>query len=643
MPIVLPASGEPLDRRLFLAATRTRNEIASRCGLRLAIERPGAPQPSASTGPAIRCTFDATAAIAPRTDTARDAYRLRVRASGAEIRSPSVHGLRHGLQTLAQLASKRGRVPAVDILDQPDFRDRGLMLDISRGKVPSRETLGELVELCGRLRLNVLMLYIEHSFAFRRHPEIGEGASPIDAETLLWLDAKAHDEGVELVPCLQSLGHMERVLSIERYAPLAESDRGWSLSPAVPETYRLLADLYAEFLPLFRSKRFNANCDEPYDLGCGRSVARATRRGRGVVFAEHVEKLRRLAARHDKRLMIWADFALQNPEQIDLIDRDVVLLDWWYEAEFDAERIGRLRRDGFEVWACPGTSSWNCLFPRTENAERNVERWADAGRRHGATGLIDTDWGDYGHYNALGVSLQGYAWSAQQAWSGAVPARDFDRAFARRVFGEDSPRIARLYRRLGAIHDAGFPIFNGSALQYLYFDTLPRSFFLGHVRRRALERSRARLDRVSREIEALGLEEAPNDFLGLARQEIAWATAATRLAVDKGLTALDYNAWRAAPDSLDARTRRGLAKRLEALAERQSLQLSQLRALWLARNAVSEFDTTARRIRRSVSSLRRAARQLRENTPPRAAPPSELTLASVADEVRRATRRRTRR
>jgi hypothetical protein len=638
MPIALPAAIDPLDRRLLLAATRARDEIKAETGLQLAIERPGSPT-RASERPAIRCLLDRSAALRPRTNTARDAYQLRIRKTGAEIRAPSAHGIRHGLQTLAQLVTKRGRLPALDVRDQPDFRDRGLMLDVSRGKVPTRETLLELLELCSRLRLNVLMLYIEHTFAFRRHPEIGKGASPLDAETILWLDAEAHDRGVELVPCLQSLGHMERILSIDRYAPLAESERGWSLSPALPETYQLLGDLYDEFLPLFRSKRVNANCDEPFDLGTGRSAARAARHGRGAIFAEHVEKLRRLATRHGKRLMIWADFAHQNPEHIDSLDREIVLLDWWYEADFDADRIRSLRRRGFETWACPGTSSWNCFFPRIENAVGNVERWADAGRRHGASGLLDTDWGDFGHYNALGVSLHGYAWSAQQAWSGAMPTNLFDRAFARRVFGERSPRIAKLYRKLGSIHDAGFRIFNGSALQYLYFDTLPRSFFLGHVRRAALERSSARLEPVSKEIDELGLEDADDDFLGLARQEIHWAAAATRLSIEKGLAVLDYNEWRSSPDSLRAPQRRALARRLDRLAEEQRAQLDRLRSLWLARNAISEFGITQRRIRKSISNLRRAADHLRENTPPLPARRSELTLTQIFDHMRRETRR----
>jgi len=630
-PILLPADGHPLDRRLLVAAETAAHELRERTGIEPAIERPGTPDSMA-----ITCRIDRSAAIAPRAATARDAYRLRVRPNGIEIEAPSIDGLRYGLQTLCQLTTRSGRIPACDILDQPDFRDRGVMLDVSRGKVPTTATLEELVDICARLRLNVLMLYIEHTFDFRQHPEIGRDSNPLDASTLLGLDAYAADRGVELVPCLQSLGHMERVLSIERYAGLAESDRHWSVSPRRPATYDLLGDLYDEFLPLFRSSRFNANCDEPFDLGQGRSAAENAKTPPGRLFTNHVSKLENLASAHGKKLMIWADFALKHPEQIPALPRDVVLLDWWYEADFDADRIRRLRRKGFEVWGCPGTSSWNCLFPRVQNSVDNITRWADAGRRHGATGLLNTDWGDFGHYNALGVSLLAYAWGAQQAWSGGLDPRAFDRAFGTHVFGEGGARIGRLYRKLGAIHDAGFRVANGSPLQYLYFDPLGSSFFLQHARRPALERSRRRVDAVMDEIDRLRLADADDSFLGLARQEIAWAADATRLAVDKSLAAIEYNTWRSEPGSLVARERRGLARRLDDLAVAQTEQLGRLEALWLARSAESDLAKIRKRARRSIAGLRTGARRLLENAPPRPPKQRDISLLGVYNEMRAA-------
>lgn len=632
MPLFLPARDPALDRSLLVAATRARARILEQTGITLHIERSRSP---ALDSPHIVCRIDRRAALSPGKATARDAYRLTVRTGGIEIAAPSVAGLRHGLQTLCQLATPSGRVPALDILDQPDFENRGIMLDVSRGKVPTHETLESLIELCSDLRVNVLMLYVEHTFAFRKHPEIGAGSSPLTAESVLALDAFAADRGVELIPCLQSLGHMERVLSIDRYAGLAESERHWSVSPGHPGTIRLLSDLYDEFLPLFRSTRFNANCDEPFDLGSGSSISRSPRRSPGALFTDHVRRLERLSKAHGKQLMIWADFAHKHPEELARLGRGIVLLDWWYEADFDADRIGRLRRRGFETWACPGTSTWNCLFPRVGNACSNIARWAEAGRRHGAKGLLNTDWGDFGHYNALGVSFHAYAWGAQQAWSGDVDDRYFDWAFGRQVFAEEDAILGRLHRRLGAIHDAGFRVMNGSALQYLYFDALGRSFFLQHAERAALERSARRIDPVIRRIEALGLAEAGGDFKGLARREFAWAASATRFAIEKSLAALSYNEWRRDPEGLDRSRRLRLARQLEGLAEEQTNQLDELQTLWLARNEISDFPTIRKRIRRSIAGLRGGARRLRRNAPPRPPKPSTLSLLTIYDEVRR--------
>ena len=634
-PILIPvsdsAAGNADNRKLLRAASQAKQEISDRTGIEVCIE--GASRPDPRSG-SIICRIDRSAAPAPRSATARDAYHLEVRTERVFISAPTVDGIRHGLQTLCQLIKTNGRISALDIRDQPDFLDRGIMLDVSRGKVPTLKTLEGLVDLCCRLRLNVLMLYIEHTFDFRRHPEIGRGASPLSAETLLGLDLYAGERGVELIPCLQSLGHMERVLDIDRYAHLAESDRLWSLSPSRPETYMFLEELYDEFLPLFSSSRFNANCDEPFDLGRGQSSRLAPNKGPGRLFADHIHELQKLSRRHNKQLMVWADFAYAHPSELSRLDRDVVLLDWWYEQDFNADRVKQLRQNKFEAWVCPGTSSWNCLFPRVLNSMGNIERWATAGRKHGATGLLNTDWGDFGHYNALGVSFQSYAWGAQQAWSGAVEETLFDRSFSRHVFEETDAKIGRLYRKLGAVHEAGFQVANGSPLQYLYFDSLGASFFLQHGQCRALEASARRLEpilKVTRKPAFAGLE---NDFVGLARRELAWAAEATRLSVEKGIAALEFNSWRSSPGRLSATGRRRLARRLEKMAGEQSKQMRGLQDLWLARSEVSDFKSTQKRIRRSIASLRSAARQLDANAPPRPPRVKDLDLLAVYDHVR---------
>jgi hypothetical protein len=605
VPIVLAEGSDESD---FASAQALCSALAEQSGLRLAIETHGRQD---DLGPRI---------VLSREGAKGDAYRLIVRRDAVQAWGAGPAGLRYAVETLRQLTPRTGRIGGCEIEDAPEFSYRGIMLDVSRGKVPTLGTLRGLVDLCVRLKLNVLMLYTEHTFRFRRHPEIGADASPLHAAEMRELDQYAAERHVEIVPTLQSLGHMQHVLALPRYAHLAETERRWTMAPAEPGTYELLRDLYDEYLPNFRSRLFNANCDEPWDLALGKSAARAREVGKAGVYLDHVRQVRDLAASHGKRTMIWGDVVHAHPERIPEIDRDLVLLDWWYEAAHDYDRVRAFAANGIEFWVCPGTSSWNSLFPRIENSLENIARYAEAGRRHGARGLVVTDWGDFGHANLQGFSWFGYAFAAQQAWSGDAPSERFERAFSRILFDDESAATARIYRELGALHDAGFPLFNASPLQALYFDDLGPMHFSSRAKAKALRRTLSRLTRVKARLVA-----AAQRFRreSLTHEELMLAVDTSLFACTKGLAALELLAWRRQPTSLGSAKRRALASRLERLSAEQAALGRRLHRLWLARSAPSNFEITGERLQKSVTSLRREARALRLGRPP--APPKDAS------------------
>lgn len=604
MPIVLSANA---DETTWHTATVLRDAIASACKLSLPVE---GHLHVTGLGPHISLDHDRLG-----TGIDGDRYRIDITDDAVAIRAGGAAGLRYAVETLTQLLKTSGSLPQCSIEDQPDFALRGVMLDISRGKVPTPATLRGVVDICTKLKLNTLMLYTEHTFRFRRHPKIGKDDSPLDAETMRALDLYAAQNHVELIPCLQSLGHMDHILSLPEYRALAETEMGWTIAPVNPGSIALLRDMYDEYLPNFRSKFVNANCDEPWDLGRGQSKARSESLGPGGLYLEHVKKLRRLAKRNGKRTMIWGDVVHAHPERIAEIPKDMVMLDWWYEAKFNYNRIKVFKDNGLDFAVCPGTSTWNSLFPRIENSVRNIAGWARAGRRHGARGIVNTDWGDFGHYNLLGNSWFAYAYGAQQSWSGDIDDREFDSAFSKRLFEEEGGRgeIGSLYRALGSVHDPGFQIFNGSPIQYLFFDDLEESYFISGCKKSALARSLKQAEHVRVQIEAA------KDLFKAERatwRELAYAADATAFALEKTLTARRYNEWRRKPQSLSSRERTRLAVELRGRAAAQAKLLTRFRKLWLARNSVSNLEMTERRIKRSIKSLKIAATHLTKNNAP---------------------------
>jgi len=408
------------------------------------------------------------------------AYRLRIGLDDIQIDASTNDGVRYAATTLRQLASAGGgHIRCMRIEDWPDFLRRGLMLDISRDKVPTMRTLRATIDHMADLKLNELQLYTEHTFAYAGHESVWRGASPITPAQIRELDAYCAARGIELVPNQNSFGHMERWLKRSAYRDLAETQDGWkspwgdirqqatTLNPLDPRSIRLIGDLYEQLLPCFRSRMFNVGCDETFELGQGRSKAACERRGVGRVYFDFLMRIHKLVRRHGRRMQFWADIVQQHPELVASLPDDVIPMVWGYESDSPFEGTCRqLRRRGLDFYVCPGTSSWCSFSGRTVNCLGNLEAAAKVGLKHGATGYLMTDWGDYGHRQYPPVSEIGIVMGAALSWCASSNNRlDSAREISRHAFSDDSGTIGGLWHDIGRIHEPlRVPLPNKTAL-----------------------------------------------------------------------------------------------------------------------------------------------------------------------------------
>jgi hypothetical protein len=403
-----------------------------------------------------------------------EAYRLTIAADGVRIEASAPAGAYYAVQTLRDLVAAWGRsLPLCQIEDSPDFRRRGVLHDCSRGKVPELATLKVLVERLARWKINELQLYVENVFTFRRHADIGRGHSPLTPQDILSLQDHCRRHHVRLVGCLASFGHMEKILQLPAYRDLGELPgfRGWpggtTLCPCDPRSIRLVADLYAEFVPLFEAEDFNVCGDEPWELGRGRCRARAERVGVGRVYLDFLVELHRLCREHGKRMNVWSDVVMAHPELLPELPPGTVMLNWEYAPHGPRIRRSREIADaGLPLVVCPGTNAWNSHGCRLTEGMENIAGFAAEGRRTGAEGLLNTDWGDGGHRNPLAVSLHQFAWGGGCAWNGsAAKAQGFTGTFCRQALGDADGRLAEAVATLGSAHESlGLPYANWTAL-----------------------------------------------------------------------------------------------------------------------------------------------------------------------------------
>lgn len=408
------------------------------------------------------------------------AYELSIRKSGITITYGesddfTQDGLRAAIATLRQLLREFGRrLPCLEIRDYADFPRRGVMLDISRGRVPRLETLFGLVDKLADLKINEFQLYTEHTFAYSKYEQVWKPWGAITGEEILKLDARCRELGIDLVPNQNSFGHLRPWLEHRPLRHLAETDKPWPLpwgdkvcwpftiASQNPGTMKFLRSLYDELLPHFSSRFFNVGCDETWDLGCGQSAALCRRLGKGEVYLRFLVQLHKEVIRRGKNMMFWGDIILQYPDLISrLPKKKLCALNWGYEANHPFRKEApQFERAGIPFYVCPGTSTWMTLIGRLDNAEANLENAARTGLKHGATGFLITDWGDGGHPQPLAVSYYPYAIGAGLSWC----RKSFRRKAVKPMLARDvfeNSKVTSAAEQLGYAHQSlGYRDFN---------------------------------------------------------------------------------------------------------------------------------------------------------------------------------------
>jgi len=398
----------------------------------------------------------------PVNKLAEQAYKLKISKTSVYITASGSSGLYYGIQTLRQLVrSYASEIPCMDIEDAPDFENRGFYHDITRGRVPTLETLKELADRLSFYKINQLQLYIEHSFAFKKHSEIWIDSDPVTAEEILILDEYCKKKSIELVPSLSTFGHLYHALISRSFghlneygrvpdAPFLWTDRmqHYTLDASNPKSLEFVYEMIDEFLPLFSSDKFNICCDETFDLGQGKNKALSEEVGKGKLYLYFVKNLISYLKSRKKTVMMWGDILLKYPGLLQDIPKGVVLLNWDYGSGPSEENVKLISDAGLTQYVCPGVNGWNKLINDMDSASMNISAMIGFGKKYNAAGVLNTDWGDFGHINPLSCSIPGAIFGAGLSWNTDDPGKPTDEEISILEYGDRTGRLAGVLREL---------------------------------------------------------------------------------------------------------------------------------------------------------------------------------------------------
>jgi hexosaminidase len=392
-------------------------------------------------------------------------YAVYSEASALELAARDWAGLSNGITTLVQMAAGKTIIPAVRIRDWPSLEYRGVQQDICRGQVPTMATFKRLVDVLAQAKLNLLELYIEHTFKFRSHPDISppEGVSPEEGRELFDYAANYH---MEVHPLFQVLGHSYHILNKPQYQHLRigpSEKMPWIMTFDIrkPEAVAFVHELVDELCQTFPGKLFNVDiteidCDGMLEQGL--TVEQLT----DLVY-NYVLELNKMVQPHGMRLMIaqgpldsTGHLAGMGPK-LDALPKDIIIGSYYcaggpYKPAWEKD-FPRLEEKGFDFFAQAWINSHIRLMPWVGNAADFSDAEVTCGLKHGAMGSITCDWGDAGNYHLTGQTWYPFLYHGASAWTGAnVDKAYFDQAFTRLFYGLPDGSVAEAIQLAGNIN-----------------------------------------------------------------------------------------------------------------------------------------------------------------------------------------------
>lgn len=192
-----------------------------------------------------------------------------------------------------------------NLSEERKFDSCGVMIDCSRNAVLRVETAKDLLRKMACMGLNTAMLYTEDTYEIEGYPYFGYLRGAYTKEELRELDRYALALGIELIPCIQTLGHLKMALKWSAMAELRDTDR--TLLADEEKTYQFIEAMFRTLRECFTTKRIHIGMDEAPDIGTGAHLRRFGYEDPYTILTRHLDRVVSIATAYGFEPMMWSD------------------------------------------------------------------------------------------------------------------------------------------------------------------------------------------------------------------------------------------------------------------------------------------------------------------------------------------------
>ena len=292
------------------------------------------------------------------------------------------------------------------------FERFGIMIDNSRVAVMNTATAKRMIDIMEKLDYNMLMLYTEDTYEVEGQPYFGHLRGRYKKEELQELDAYAKEHGVELVPCIQTLAHLNCLMYWTEYQEFADCND--ILCVGEPKLYKLIDDMFATLAKCFTTRLVNIGMDEAHMVGLGRYLDKHGYCNRMDILIQHLTKVSEIADKYGFTICMWSDMFFRLATggysececgEIDLSVKELIpdnvrLIYWDYystdKEHYDGWIEGHEKLKEGSMFA-GGLWTWSGFVPHNEYAIQAGKAATQSCFDHQVKDVFYTIWGDNGN------------------------------------------------------------------------------------------------------------------------------------------------------------------------------------------------------------------------------------------------------
>lgn len=312
----------------------------------------------------------------------------------------------------------------------------GVMVDASRNAVYKVSAIKNLLKRLALMGHNRFMLYTEDTYEIEGYPYFGYLRGRYSMEEMKEIDDYAYSLGIEVIPCIQTLGHLREALKWEFAAEIRDSEE--VLLVGEEKTYKFVEAMISTMSRIFRSRNIHIGMDEAYDLGRGNYLTKNGYKNHYDLMLEHLNRVCEITRKYGLKPMMWDDMFFRaaapnssyynmeaevNNELAASIPQDVSLVYWdyYHTEEIYYDRLLKIRKKfNNEIIFAGGVWKWMGFAPHYAKTITSTNAALTQCKQKGIKQVFATAWGDDGAETPLSSIYPGLILFAEHAYNKTV-------------------------------------------------------------------------------------------------------------------------------------------------------------------------------------------------------------------------------